>query len=106
MNTIKRVIFIIGPTAIGKTDLSIKLAKAINCEIISCDSRQFYKELKIGTAPPSSYDLKIVKHHFIQNISIKEDYNAGKYEIDAISKINELHETNDSVLWLVDLVYI
>ena len=98
MNTIKRVIFIIGPTAIGKTDLSIKLAKAINCEIISCDSRQFYKELKIGTAPPSSYDLKIVKHHFIQNISIKEDYNAGKYEIDAISKINELHETNDSVI--------
>lgn len=71
MNTIKRVIFIIGPTAIGKTDLSIKIAKAIKCEIISCDSRQFYKELKIGTAPPSSYDLKIVKHHFIQNISIK-----------------------------------
>ncbi len=98
MNTIKRVIFIIGPTAIGKTDLSIKLAKAIKCEIISCDSRQFYKEFKIGTAPPSSYDLKIVKHHFIQNISIKEDYNAGKYEIDAISKINELHETNDSVI--------
>ena len=65
---------IIGPTAIGKTALSIELAKYFNCEIISCDSRQFYKEMEIGTAVPSNIEKAEVPHHFIQNKSIHEIY--------------------------------
>ena len=83
----KKVVFIVGPTAIGKTALSIKLAQHFNAEIISCDSRQFYKELLIGSAPPSPKELKEVQHHFIHNLSISQSYNAGKYEIDAINKM-------------------
>tara|TARA_B100000427_G_C15500164_1_gene591627 strand:+ start:431 stop:1333 length:903 start_codon:yes stop_codon:yes gene_type:complete len=97
LNT-KKVIFIIGPTAIGKTALSIKLAKTFNTDIISCDSRQFYKELKIGTSPPSIEELSEIKHHFIHNISIKKNYNAGKFEIDAINQIQKLHKTKDIVI--------
>ena len=97
LNT-KKVIFIIGPTAIGKTELSIKLAKTLNTEIISCDSRQFYKELKIGSAPPSNNELSEVKHHFIHNLSITEDYNAGQFEIDAINIIEELHQAHDTII--------
>ena len=84
----KQVIFILGPTAIGKTSLSIQLAKALNTEIISCDSRQFYKELLIGVSPPSEIELSEVKHHFIQNMSIIDKYNAGQFEIDSIKLIN------------------
>ena len=76
------LIVIVGPTGVGKTDLSIHLAKYLNTEIISCDSRQFYKELKIGAAPPNINQLKNVKHHFIHHKSIKENYNAGLFEID------------------------
>ena len=94
----KKVVFIVGPTAIGKTALSIKLAQHFNAEIISCDSRQFYKELLIGSAPPSPKELKEVQHHFIHNLSISQSYNAGKYEIDAINKIAEIHKTNDYVI--------
>ena len=94
----KKVVFIVGPTAIGKTALSIKLAHYLNTEIISCDSRQFYKELVIGSAPPTHKELKEVKHHFIHNLSILQSYNAGKYEIDAINKITEIHKTNDCVI--------
>ena len=94
----KKVVFIVGPTAIGKTALSIKLAQHFNAEIISCDSRQFYKELVIGSAPPSPKELKEVQHHFIHNLSISQSYNAGKYEIDAINKITEIHKTNDCVI--------
>ncbi|MEC9209126.1 MAG: tRNA (adenosine(37)-N6)-dimethylallyltransferase MiaA [Bacteroidota bacterium] len=97
LNT-KKVIFIVGPTAIGKTGLSIELAKTLNTEIISCDSRQFYKELKIGSAPPSKKELSEVKHHFIHNLSVKDDYNAGQFEIDAIKIIKELHQTNDTII--------
>ena len=94
----KKVIFIVGPTAIGKTHLSIALAKELNADIISCDSRQFYKELKIGSAPPSKKNLAEVKHHFIHNLSITEDYNAGKFEIDAIKLIKKLHQTNNTII--------
>ena len=94
----KKVIFIVGPTAIGKTCLSIALAKQLNTDIISCDSRQFYKELKIGSAPPSKKNLAEVKHHFIHNLSITEDYNAGKFEIDAIKLIKKLHQTNNTII--------
>lgn len=98
IHSTKKVIFIIGPTAIGKTELSIKLAKKLNTEIISCDSRQFYKELNIGAAPPSTKERSIVKHHFIQNLSITENYNAGKFEIDAIRLIKELHQIKETVI--------
>lgn len=97
LNT-KKVIFIVGPTAIGKTRVSINLAKTLNTEIISCDSRQFYKELKIGSAPPSQNELSQVKHHFIHNLSVTDDYNAGQFEIDAIKLIKELHQTNDTII--------
>ena len=93
MNTTKKLFVILGPTASGKTTLSIQLAKDLNTEIISCDSRQFYKELKIGSAPPSKEQLKETKHHFIQHLSVKENYNIGKYEEDAIKKISSLFST-------------
>ena len=73
MNTIKKLFIILGPTASGKTSLSLKIAKELNTEIISCDSRQFYKELKIGTAPPSTEELKKTKHHFIQHLSVMDN---------------------------------
>ncbi len=94
----KKVIIIVGPTAIGKTALSIKIAQLLNTEIISCDSRQFYKELLVGAAPPSEQELSQVKHHFIQHLSVKEDYNAGAFELDAIAKIEELHQKKDTVV--------
>lgn len=90
----KYLITIIGPTAIGKTALSIKLAQHFGCEIISCDSRQFFKEMQIGTAVPSWDELKAVKHHFIQNISIFDSYSVGDFEIDALKKLDELFEKN------------
>lgn len=91
----KKLITIIGPTAIGKTALSIKLANHFNCEIISCDSRQFFKEMEIGTAVPSKEELASAPHHFIQNKSIFENYTVGDFEREAISKLDELFKTND-----------
>lgn len=84
------LITIIGPTAIGKTALSLALAQHFNCEIISCDSRQFFKEMHIGTAVPEPSELKLAPHHFIQHISIFEKYNVGDFERDAIEKLNSL----------------
>jgi tRNA dimethylallyltransferase len=97
MNT-KTLIIVLGPTAIGKTSLSIQLAKHFNTEIISADSRQFYKELLIGAAPPSAKELSEVKHHFIQHLSVSQDYNVGKFEEDAILNIEELFTKNDKVI--------
>jgi len=94
----KKIILIVGPTAIGKTVVSIELANALNTEIISCDSRQFYKELKIGAAPPNAKELVAAKHHFIHHLSVTEDYNAGEFEINAIAKIKELHKTKDTII--------
>ncbi|RKS23333.1 tRNA dimethylallyltransferase [Flavobacterium endophyticum] len=91
----KYLITIIGPTAIGKTALSIKLAKQFNCEIISCDSRQFFKEMIIGTAVPSKEELSSAPHHFIQNKSIFENYTVGDFEREAIDKLDKLYKTND-----------
>ncbi|SEB40029.1 tRNA dimethylallyltransferase [Tenacibaculum sp. MAR_2009_124] len=84
------LITIVGATAIGKTALSIKLAQHFGCEIISCDSRQFYKEMAIGTAVPNDNELAMAPHHFIQNRSISEDYNVGQFEKDALLKLDEL----------------
>jgi len=91
----KTLISIVGPTAIGKTRLAIELAKELNCEIISCDSRQFYKEMSIGTAVPSADELKEVKHHFIQNISINDSYSVGDFERDGLEFLSEYHQTKD-----------
>ena len=89
------LITIIGPTAIGKTALSIKLAQHFNCDIISCDSRQFFKEMKIGTAVPNENELTTVTHHFIQNKSIFENYTVGDFEKEAILKLDELFQKNN-----------
>lgn len=91
----KHLITIVGPTAIGKTSLSIALAQEFNCEIISCDSRQFFKEMQIGTAVPTAAELAGAKHHFIQNKSIFENYTVGDFEKEAIAKLDELFQTND-----------
>jgi tRNA dimethylallyltransferase len=88
------LITIIGPTAIGKTALSIKLAQHFNCDIISCDSRQFFKEMCIGTAVPNQEELSLANHHFIQNISIFDNYSVGDFEIDALSKLDKLFKEN------------
>ena len=98
MKNTKRIIVIVGPTAIGKTMLSIELAKALNTEIISCDSRQFYKELLIGTSPPNPKELSEVKHYFIQHLSVENSFNAGQFEIDAIAKIEELHKIKETII--------
>ena len=91
----KYLITIVGPTAIGKTALSIALAQHFNCEIISCDSRQFFKEMTIGTAVPTPEELQSATHHFIQNKSIFENYTVGDYEKEALLKLEELFSTND-----------
>ncbi|NHN27813.1 tRNA (adenosine(37)-N6)-dimethylallyltransferase MiaA [Flavobacterium jejuense] len=88
------LITIIGPTAIGKTALSIKLAQHFNCDIISCDSRQFFKEMKIGTAVPNEEELAAVKHHFIQNKSIFEKYSVGDFEEEALKTLDTLFKEN------------
>ena len=89
------LIAIIGPTAIGKTDLSIKLAKHFQTEIISADSRQFYKEMSIGTAVPSTEELAQAKHHFIQHISVTNSYTVGDFEKEALNKLDELFNTHE-----------
>jgi len=94
----KYLIVIAGPTGIGKTNLSISIAKKYNTDIISCDSRQFYKEMTIGTAVPSIDELAQVKHHFIQNLSIEQNYSVGKFELDALKKIKELHQKKDVIV--------
>ncbi|AMC09987.1 tRNA dimethylallyltransferase [Lutibacter profundi] len=92
------LITIIGATAIGKTALSIKLAQYFNTEIISSDSRQFYKEMKIGTAVPTIKELTSVKHHFIQNRSIFDNYSVGQFEKDALKKLQNLFLKNNIVV--------
>lgn len=88
------LITIVGPTAIGKTALSIQLANHFKSAIISCDSRQFYKEMTIGTAVPDTNELAAATHHFIQNRSIFEDYNVGSFERDALAKLDDLFKEN------------
>jgi tRNA dimethylallyltransferase len=89
------LITIIGPTAIGKTALSIALAQHFGCAIISCDSRQFFKEMKIGTAVPSDIELAAATHHFIQNKSIFESYSVGDFEQEALTKLDKLFQQNN-----------
>jgi tRNA dimethylallyltransferase len=94
----KYLISIVGPTGIGKTALSIQLAKHYNTEIISADSRQFFKEMQIGTAAPNEEELAQVKHHFIHHKSIEDKYSVGAFEKDAIIRLEQLFELNNIVL--------
>jgi tRNA dimethylallyltransferase len=91
----KYLITVIGPTAIGKTALAIEVAKHFNTEIISADSRQFFKEMAIGTAVPSREELAAAKHHFIQNITIFNDYTVGDFERDAIARLDDIYSTHN-----------
>ena len=94
----KNLISVVGPTGIGKTRLAIDLAKYFNTEIVSCDSRQFFKEMKIGTAAPSNEELAEAPHHFIGNLSVEDYYSIGQYEGDALQKLDELFEKHDTVI--------
>lgn len=94
----KKLISIIGTTGIGKTKLAIEIAKHFDTEIISCDSRQFFKEMKIGTAAPSPEELAQVPHHFIGNLSVEDYYSIGQFEKEAIKKIEELFTKHDIVV--------
>lgn len=94
----KYLISIVGPTAIGKTSLSIKLAQHFKTEILSADSRQFYKEMQIGTAAPTKEELSQAKHHFIHNKSIEDNYNVGAFEKDAIKTLDNLFKKHDIVI--------
>ena len=96
--TQKTLLCILGPTAVGKTAAAIELAKRLHTEIISADSRQFYKEVSIGTAKPSQHELAQVPHHFIGHLSIEQTYNAGDFEREALQKLDELFQQHDLVV--------
>ena len=92
------LIVIAGPTASGKTAFAIKVAKALNTVILSADSRQFYKEMSIGTAAPTEEELSQAKHYFVHHISIEDKYDVADYEHDAMQLLDELFKTHDAVI--------
>lgn len=93
------LILVVGPTAVGKTDLCLKLAKKFKTEIVSCDSRQFYREMNLGTAKPTPEELDRVPHHLINTLSIKEDYDVRKFEKDALGILDEIFKkTNVAIM--------
>ena len=94
----KYLVIVAGPTAVGKTDLCLQLAKVFGTEIVSADSRQFFKELSIGTAKPSLDELSQVRHHFINSHSIREVYSAGDFERDALATLQRLFAVQDVVI--------
>jgi tRNA dimethylallyltransferase len=94
----KKLIVIVGPTASGKTELAIKVSKIFNCDIISADSRQFYKEMSIGTAKPSKENLKEANHHFIDNISIKDSYTAGVFSKEVNTFLDQYFLHNNYII--------
>ncbi|PRD52640.1 tRNA (adenosine(37)-N6)-dimethylallyltransferase MiaA [Sphingobacterium gobiense] len=94
----KRLIVVVGPTAVGKTAMGIALAKHFKTEVVSADSRQFYKEMSIGTAKPDTTELATVKHHFIDSHTIEKEYSAGDFERDALSLLDTLFEKHDVVV--------
>ena len=94
----KSLIVIAGPTAIGKTALSISIAKTFNSPILSADSRQFFKEMSIGTAKPTSSEMQGVPHYFIDSHSVSDEYNVGKYETEAIELLEKLFKSNDLII--------
>ncbi|HAR19841.1 MAG TPA: tRNA (adenosine(37)-N6)-dimethylallyltransferase MiaA [Cytophagales bacterium] len=94
------LIVVVGPTAVGKTTISIELAKEFQCEILSADSRQFYREMSIGTAKPNPEQLQMAKHHFVNNLSIHESYSVGDFEQDVLNFLN-IHFENKPIALLV-----
>jgi tRNA dimethylallyltransferase len=92
------LILVVGPTAVGKTDLCLKLAKKFQTEILSCDSRQFYREMNRGTAKPSADELAEVPHHFINNLSITDAYDVRKYEEEALDLLGNLFQKHRVVI--------
>jgi tRNA dimethylallyltransferase len=97
LNTAKYLVVIAGPTAVGKTDLAIQLASHFKTEIISADSRQFYREMSLGTAKPDHQQLASIRHHFIGQLSIHEYYNVSKFENEVLGMLPKLFELHDIV---------
>lgn len=93
-----RITLVLGPTAVGKTDYAVSLAQQYGCPVISCDSRQIFREMHIGTAPPSPEQLEQVKHYFIFSHSVEQYYSAGQYEIEALALVDELFKTYDELV--------
>ena len=94
----KTLLLIVGPTGVGKTELSLRIAERYHAPIVSCDSRQVYREIPIGTAAPTAEEQARVKHYFIGTRSIADDYNAGEYERDAIALLETLFRTHEVVV--------
>jgi tRNA dimethylallyltransferase len=94
----KNLIVVVGPTAIGKTELAIELAKFYQTEIISADSRQFFKEMNIGTAKPSPAELETVPHHFINSHSVKNLFSTGDFEVEALELMNQLYQKHNVLI--------
>ncbi|RDV15964.1 tRNA (adenosine(37)-N6)-dimethylallyltransferase MiaA [Pontibacter diazotrophicus] len=98
MNKQKNLVVVVGPTAVGKTDLCVQLAKHYQTEIISADSRQFFREMRIGTAKPTGEEQQGVPHHFVNSHSIAEEYNAGAFEQDVLALLEKLFQQHDVVI--------
>ena len=94
----KYAIFLVGPTGVGKTDMAVRVAEALGTEIISADSRQVYKELSIGTAVPGDEQLGRVRHHLVHDRSVKDDYNASMFEMEALQVMERLFSEHDTVV--------
>lgn len=92
------LLLILGPTGVGKTELSLRVAEHYACPIINCDSRQIYRGIPIGTAAPTAEEQARVKHYFVATRDLEEDYNAGQYERDALALLDELFKTHDVVV--------
>ena len=94
----KRLVLVLGPTAVGKTDYAIRMAEKYSSPVISCDSRQIFTEMRIGTAPPSEEQLRQVRHYFIFSHSVRNHYSAGQYEIEAMALLTELFKEHDTIV--------
>ena len=94
----KTLLLIVGPTGVGKTELSLRVAERLGCPIISCDSRQIYRDIPIGTAAPTAEEQARVKHYFVATHALEDNYNAGQYERDALALLDELFATHDVVV--------
>ena len=98
INSIKTLLILLGPTGVGKTELSLQWAEKLHSPIISADSRQLYKDLVIGTAAPSAADLQRAKHYFVGNLSLDDYYSASRFEAEVIALLSELHQTHETVI--------